>query len=60
MLDASRGGIAELLEESRLDFAIDTAQDQPDTVRAAFLMPESYVCVAAAADQLVQVSAAVP
>lgn len=48
VLDAARGGIADLLEEGRVDFALDIAQDQPDSVRSAFLMEERYVCVTGA------------
>ena len=48
VIDAARGGIAELLSAGGVDAAIDIAQDQPKAIRSRFLMPERYVCAAAA------------
>lgn len=48
VIDAATGGIAHLLDAGTIDAAIDIAQDQPEAIRSRFLMPERYVCAAAA------------
>jgi DNA-binding transcriptional LysR family regulator len=47
-VDAQTGSVPELLEEGRIDFAIEVMHQLDDPIRSQFLLRERYVVIAAA------------